>query len=89
MIVELIILYIFFGIFVFKLCKLGEDNAKYYEPEWYESFYKKSRFYRISVRLCQIIFWPFIIISIILYILYMCIISFYKFVIYFYKDLIE
>lgn len=89
MIIGLIILYIIFGILTFILCKFGENGAKYNEPEWYESFYKKPRFYRISVRLCQIIFWPFLIIAIVLYVLYICIIYFYKCTIYFYKNLIE
>lgn len=70
MIVGLIILYILFGILVFVILNIVENNAEYDDPEWYESFYKKSRFYRISVRLCQIIFWPFIIIAIFLYLLH-------------------
>jgi len=47
MIVGLIILYIIIGILVFMLCKLEEDDAKYDDSEWYESFYKKPRFYRM------------------------------------------
>ena len=70
MIIRLIILYILLGFFVFILCKVVEDDAEYNDPEWYESFYKKPRFYRIFIRLFLIIFWPFIIIAIILYTLY-------------------
>ena len=63
--VGLIILYILIGILVFVMCQQKEDLEKYDETEWYKSFYKKPRFYRISVRLFRIIFWPFIIIYII------------------------
>ena len=78
MIISLIIFYILFGILVFVILKLGEDTAKYDDPKLYESFYKKPRFYRISLRLCRVIFWPFIIIAMTLYILYIGTTWFYK-----------
>ena len=89
MIIGLIILYILLGFFVFILCKVVEDDAEYNDPEWYESFYKKPRFYRIFIRLFLIIFWPFIIIAIILYTFIYSVILLYIAVKYFYKNLIK
>ena len=36
MIVGLIILYILFGILVFVILNIVENNAEYDDPEWYE-----------------------------------------------------
>ena len=62
-------LYILFGFIVFMLCRSAEEIAEYDDPEWFKKFYNKSRSYRISVRLTQFIFWPIVIIGLILYVL--------------------
>ena len=77
-----ILLYIFLGFLIFIVCKQLEDDAEYTDPEWYNSFYKKSRSYRIVLRLFAILFWPLVAIV-------MCLAGLYAIIIYFYKNLIK